>query len=80
MFIFYSAERGPFLKGLFFFVVYVFDCASVIIKFMYELIKYIISRVKEREKQRITKYVIMNFLKGGVYKIFRLAGAPLFDL
>ena len=57
------------MKGLFFFVVYVFDCASVIIKFMYELIKYIISRVKEREKQRITKYVIMNFLKGGVYKI-----------
>ena len=68
------------MKGLFFFVIYVFDCASVIIKFTYELIKYIISRVKEKEKQRITKYVIMNFLKGGVYKIFRLAGAPLFDL
>lgn len=68
------------MKGLFFFVIYVFDCPSVIYKFMYELIKYIISRVKEKEKQRITKYVIMNFLKGGVYKIFRLAGAPLFDL
>lgn len=68
------------MKGLFFFVIYVFDCPSVIIKFMYELIKYIISRVKEKEKQRITKYVIMNFLKGGVYQIFILAGAPLFDL
>ena len=68
------------MKGLFFFVIYVFDCASVIIKIMYELIKYIISTVKEKEKQRITKYVTMNFLKGGVYNIFRLAGAPLFDL
>ena len=68
------------MKGLFFFVIYAFDCASVIIKFMYELIKYIISRIKEKEKQRITKYLIMIFLKGGVYKIFRLAGAPLFDL
>ena len=68
------------MKGLFFFVIYAFDCASVIIKFMYELIKYIISRVREKEKQRITKYVTMNFLKAGVYKIFRLAGARLFDL
>lgn len=68
------------MKGLFCVVIHVFDCASVIYKFMYELIKYIISRVKEKEKQRITKYVIMSFLKGGVYKIFRLAGAPLFDL
>ena len=56
------------MKGLFFFVIYVFDCASVIIKFMYELIKYITSRVKEKEKQRITKYVTMNFLKGAFTK------------
>ena len=59
------------MKGLFFFVIYVFDCASVIIKFMYELIKYIISRVKEKEKQRITKYVIMNFFKGGRLQNFQ---------